>query len=94
MFADEFCTNFDDEKDSEYSNLDCYEKSTGKELPFLSDSLVDIKYISCKELADNDGDDEDDGNENDQEDEDEVIEMCEELYDQAGKCESDISDLQ
>jgi len=94
VFTDEFCTNFADDEDSGYSHLDFYESSTGKELPYASSSLVDMKCISCTELADNDGDGDDDGNDNDQADEDQVIEMCEELYDAAGKCESDLSDVQ
>lgn len=93
VFTDEFCTNFADDEDSGYSHLDFYEKSTGTELPYSSESLVDMKCISCKELADNDGDDEDDGNDNDQEDEDEIIEMCETVYDAGGKCESLLSDV-
>jgi len=92
VFTDEFCTNFADDEDTGYSHLDFYEKSTGKELPYSSESLVNEKCISCMELADNNGDD--DGNNNDQEDEDAVIEMCEELYDQAGKCESGLDDVQ
>jgi len=93
VFTDEYCTNFADDEDSGNSHLDFYESATGKELAYSSESLIDMKCISCMELGDNDGDDEDDGNDNDQDDEDQIIEMCETVYDAGGKCESLLSDV-
>jgi len=85
VFTDEFCTNFAEDQygDGEMSHTEFYYKMTGHQLPYASESLVDMDCVSCKEYVEDDG-----NNNNDQQDEDEVIEMCEELYRQAGKCET------
>lgn len=77
LFTDETCTSFADE----YGGEETYSSLAGKSLPYSSESLISMDCVSCKEPEDynNDGDDE--------EDEDQVIEMCEEIYEGAGKCE-------
>jgi len=86
VFTDEFCTNFADDVygDGESSHTDFYYKVTGHQLPYATESLIDMECIQCKEWQ------EQDDNGNDGQDEDEVKEMCEEMYAQAGKCESNI----
>lgn len=65
-----------------------YEKfSYGAALPYSEESLIEDSCISCKEPQDYD-----DQNNGDQEDEDEVLEVCERLYEDAGKCESGLAD--
>lgn len=63
-----------------YGNSLPYSKETGE-------SLIDDECVSCKEPKD-----EDENNNGDQEDEDEVLEICERLYEDAGKCESGLAD--
>jgi len=65
-----------------------YEKlSYGQALPYAEESLIDDNCISCKEPVDDD-----DNNNGDNDDEDEVLEICERLYEDAGKCESGLGD--
>jgi len=59
----------------------------GQALPYATESLIDSNCLSCKEPAD-----EDENNNGDQEDEDEVLEICERIYEDAGKCESGLAD--
>jgi len=61
--------------------------SYGAALPYSTESLVENTCISCKEPQDYD-----ENNDGDQDDEDEVIEVCERLYEDAGKCESGLAD--
>uniref|UniRef100_A0A6U9V4X7 Uncharacterized protein n=1 Tax=Pseudo-nitzschia australis TaxID=44445 RepID=A0A6U9V4X7_9STRA len=77
LFTDETCTSFADE----YGGTGVYSSMAGKSLPYSDESLISMDCVSCKEPEDynNDGNDEQDG--------DEVIEMCEEIYQGAGKCE-------
>merc|ERR1712192_127349 len=78
LFTDDTCTTFADEEGGAqaYSYL-----SQGQALPYAAESLISMDCISCKEPEDfnNEG--------NDDEDEDQVIEMCEQIYESAGKCE-------
>merc|ERR1719148_95143 len=58
----------------------------GQALPYSADnkeSLIDDDCVSCKEPQD-----QDDQNDGDQDDADEALEVCERLYEDAGKCES------
>lgn len=65
-----------------------YEKfAYGQTLPYSEESLIDDECVSCKEPQD-----QDDNNNGDQEDEDEVLEICERLYEESGKCESGLAD--
>lgn len=80
VFNDETCS---------FQADDClYEKfSYGQSLPYSSESLISSECISCKEPQDAN-----DQNNGDQQDEDEVLEICERLYEDAGKCESGLAD--
>jgi len=81
LFTDETCSVFADE----YGGKETYYSlSGGKTMPFHATSVIDYDCISCIEPEDfnNDG--------NDNQDEDEVIEFCEEIYSQAGKCENEL----
>ena len=79
LFTDDQCTIFADEDGgvSTYNYL-----SYGQSMPYSTESLISMDCVSCHEPADfnNEG--------NDAEDEDQVIEMCEQIYQTAGKCES------
>jgi hypothetical protein len=78
LFTDDTCTTFADEE----GGAQAYDYlSQGSVLPYADQSIISMDCISCMEPEDfnNDG--------NDAEDEDEVIEMCEQIYESAGKCE-------
>jgi hypothetical protein len=65
-----------------------YESYTGGySLP--TEALVSYDCISCKESSNQDGDNQ---YGNDYYDQDSVLDTCEELYEQAGKCESNVQD--
>jgi len=75
-FMDEMCTY--------PAPTGTYEKfSYGQALPYSADNIIDSNCLSCKEPQD-----QNDNNDGDQDDEDEVLEVCERLYEDAGKCES------
>jgi len=78
LFTDDTCTTFADENGGAYT----YSYLSGQSLPYAEQSLISMDCISCHEPADynNEG--------NDAYDEDQVIEMCEQIYQTAGKCES------
>lgn len=84
VFTDENCMTFDSTKE-----VDDYVQSDGGVSMKLSHALLKSTYtdtcISCKEQADENGQQ---NNANDQADADEVTEMCETLYDAAAKCET------
>jgi hypothetical protein len=77
LFTDDTCTSFADNYGGAYT----YKSLAGSSLPYSEESLISMDCISCKEPEDfnNEGDD--------AEDEDEVIDMCEQIYQGAGKCE-------
>jgi len=56
----------------------------GHSLPYTSESLVEGGCLSCQEPQD--------ANNDDQQDEDEVLEVCERLYEDSGKCEDGLAD--
>jgi len=58
----------------------------GQALPYSSENLIDDDCVSCKEPADAD-----ENNDGDNDDADEVLEVCELLYEDAGKCESGLA---
>lgn len=65
-----------------------YEKfSYGQALPYSTQSLIEDNCISCMEPKDYN-----EQNNGDQQDEDEVLEVCERLYEESGKCESGLAD--
>jgi hypothetical protein len=84
VFTDENCMTLDSTKE-----VDDYVQSDENTSMKLSHALLKSTYtdtcISCKEQPDANGQQQ---NENDQNDVDEVIEMCEDLYDAAAKCET------
>ena len=85
VFYDEGCT-------AKAKESDIYETLNGKSLPYSSESLVANDCISCLEPVEDANDDgNNNNNNNDEEDADEVIEFCEQLYEQSGKCESNIN---
>lgn len=74
-FTDEQCTTKD--------TYNTYYKTTGQSLPYSSKSIIGSGCVSCKNPYYVEGDDDND--------QDEVNEMCMELYEQAGKCESNLN---
>jgi len=79
VFTEETCSQFADE----YGGRATYEQLTyGKSLPYSESTMIGSECMSCKEPADNNGDDQN---------EDEVKESCEQLYEQSGKCEAGLS---
>jgi len=78
MFTDDTCSEFADSNGGAYT----YKQLVGSSLPYSSKSLVGSECVSCLEV-DEDADDDDA--------EDETTEMCEMLYQAAGKCESGLS---
>merc|ERR1711981_1222748 len=83
MGTEETCSQFADE----YGGAMTYEALTyGKSLPYGESTMIGSECMSCKEPQDVDQ-----NNNNDQEDEDEVKESCEQLYEQSGKCEAELS---
>ena len=79
---------FSDRQCSQHTDSSEYTSYTGMELPYMSESIISNDCLSCKEPEEYD-----ENNNGDQEDEDEVIEMCEELYEQSAKCERHLKDV-
>jgi hypothetical protein len=77
LFTDDQCTNYADEAGGSTT----YSSMAGTSLPYSDKSILTLDCISCKEP----GEFNQDGN--DAQDADEVIEMCEQIYGMAGKCE-------
>lgn len=77
LFTDDSCSNFADEE----GGAAVYSALAGSSLPYATESIISLDCISCKEPEEFNQDG------NDAEDEDQVIEMCEQIYDMAGKCE-------
>jgi len=84
MFNDEDCTNFADD----YGGKSLYSDMAGESLPYSSESLIGMECFSCMQNKEDDGNND---NNNGDEEADEVSEICEEVYNQAGKCESQLS---
>jgi len=91
VFTDETCTNFADDEDNGLSHTQFYAAMTGESLPYSETTLCGMDCISCHELPENNGNDDDQNQNGDEQDEDNVIEMCEMLYEDSGKCESGLS---
>ena len=94
LFTDEYCTNFyEDQSNGTETGEEFYYNAVGKALPYSSESLVGMDCVSCKERGENDGNDNDDNNNNNNQNEEEnLLEFCDEIYQQAGKCESTLDD--
>ena len=83
VFIDDSCSTFADDN----GGRDTYLAQTGSYLPFTSESIVGTECISCSESGENENYN---YYENDQEDADDVLELCETMYDLAGKCEANL----
>jgi len=71
-----------------------YEKfHYGKELPYSSTSIIDNDCISCMEPVEEDENNNNgnNNNNNNNQQQAEVLEVCERLYEPAGKCESNLN---
>lgn len=88
MFTDEECTNFADD----YNGKATYSELAGESLPYSSESLIGMDCFSCKQPAEVDNDN-DNNNNNNQNQQDEIKEVCEQVYQSAGKCESRLSSV-
>jgi len=82
LFSDDTCTTFADE----YGGQEAYYKMSGKELPYGSSNVISMDCYSCMEPEAQYN-----YNGNDNQDDDLVSEMCEEIYQAAGKCEVEIN---
>jgi len=80
MFTDDSCTLFADD----YGGSVTYKDYTGVSLPYSSSSVIGMECVPCQPLGDVEGDD---AAAADDAAEVEVKEVCEQLYDTAGKCE-------
>jgi len=79
LFTDETCTTFADDE----GGRETYYTNMGENLPYGEESVVFSDCMSCKEPVEDDGD-----NNNGDADEDAVNEACEQIYGNAGKCET------
>jgi len=83
LFTEETCSQFADE----YGGRETFTAlSYGKSLPYSDSTMIGTECMSCKEPQDANQ-----NNDNDNADADEVKEGCEQLYEQAGKCEEGLS---
>jgi hypothetical protein len=81
LFTDDACTTFADD----YGGKEMYYGLTGRELPYGETNMITMDCYSCMEPEaqyNYDG--------NDNQDADNVNEMCEMIYANAGKCESNL----
>lgn len=79
LFTDETCTAF-------YSGgVEYFKSNSGFDLPFSSDSLIPDSCVQCKESQN-----QDENNGNDNNDNDDIAQVCEEVYEMSGKCESNM----
>eukprot|EP00978_Attheya_sp_CCMP212_P020112 scaffold57209_cov52-Attheya_sp.AAC.3 len=75
LFTDDSCTTFS------YCGDSCFYDAVGFELPYSASSLISSDCLPCAEP--NEG-----GNYEDEADADDVREVCEEIYEVSGKCET------
>jgi len=84
MFTDDTCSQFADD----YAGVVTYKNFVGQSLPYSSESIVGMECVSCEPLGEIN---EDDGNQNQNQNDDvELKEICEQLYQTAGKCEENL----
>jgi hypothetical protein len=81
LFLDDTCTTYADNKGGSYT----YKALTGESLPYSSKSIITTDCMSCQQVNDGDND-----NNNDNNNAYGVSEVCAEIYDEAGKCESNL----
>lgn len=91
MFMDEVCSY--PAPEGTYENF-----NYGNALPYSSESIVSNECISCKQVDNDNNNNNNNNNGNDQyqnynqnQEEAEVLEVCERLYEDAGKCESNLN---
>ena len=84
MFLDETCS---------FAAPDgAYEKfHYGKSLPYSSKSIISNECISCAAPEEDDGNNDNNNNGNYQYQEPELLEFCEQVYEPAGKCETNLN---
>ena len=75
LFTDQYCTK--------NAPSGIYEKLNGMALPYSTQSIVSNDCVSCKEPQNNNN-----KNQGDYYDKDQVLEVCQNLYTEAAKCES------
>lgn len=80
MFTDDTCTEFTDN----YGGASTYKSLVGSKLPYSSTNIVGSECVSCLQAKEERDDDQA------EEEEDEVTEVCDMLYQSAGKCESSL----
>jgi hypothetical protein len=85
VFNDEGCINQVD--DSIYSSA-----NYGADLPYTDESIVQPDCISCKEIDENE-DDNNNNNNNNYYEEPKVAEICEQMYEEAAKCEENTGSI-
>lgn len=83
MFTDDTCTEFADN----YAGVATYKNFVGESLPYSSSSIVGMECVTCEPLGEVEQDDQ---NQN-QNDEVEIKEVCEQLWQTAGKCENNLN---
>jgi hypothetical protein len=87
LFTEESCSQFADAN----MGATTYKTLTGSALPYSDTTLIGTECMSCKEPQEVNQNGENQNNANDQEDADQVKEVCENLYANSGKCESNLS---
>jgi len=91
LFFDDACTNFADDSDG---GDDTYYALTGANMPYGANdkSIVGMECLSCKEPEEinQDEDNNNNNNQNEEEEAAEPIEFCEQVYNTAGKCETNL----
>eukprot|EP00339_Tiarina_fusa_P026862 CAMPEP_0117000366 /NCGR_PEP_ID=MMETSP0472-20121206/2732_1 /TAXON_ID=693140 ORGANISM="Tiarina fusus, Strain LIS" /NCGR_SAMPLE_ID=MMETSP0472 /ASSEMBLY_ACC=CAM_ASM_000603 /LENGTH=335 /DNA_ID=CAMNT_0004700035 /DNA_START=59 /DNA_END=1066 /DNA_ORIENTATION=+ len=75
---------FEDDDCSKAADLAIFEDEMGFELPYSGVSIVANECARCKEH----GDQQDQNGGDDEEDEDDILEQCEQLYEDSNKCET------
>lgn len=83
MFTDDSCSIFADD----YAGTSTYKGFTGEALPYSSTSIVGMECVTCAPLQDANEENNNNGNDDG---EVEVKEMCEQMWDTAGKCEKNL----
>lgn len=82
MFTDETCSVFADN----YAGTTTYKDFTGESLPYSAQSIVGLECVTCKPLEDVDQQNNNNNNNNNN-GEVEIKEVCEQMWQTAGKCE-------
>lgn len=84
VFGDAGCVNHAED------GLDLYAKVMYRALPYSSESIVGDECVSCLQVDEDNGNDDNNNNNNNNGDEAEIVEMCERMYEEAAKCETNL----